>query len=54
MLNEISRALLNSDVNVRLVVKLSQNIRKVVDFEEMVRDIGEVEGVKEEKEGRGV
>ena len=40
MLNEISRALLNSDVNVRLVVKLSQNIRKVVDFEEMVSNIG--------------
>jgi len=35
MLNEITRALLSSDVNVRLVMQLSQNIRKVVDFEEM-------------------
>ena len=39
MLNEITRALLSSDVNVRLVMQLSQNIRKVVDFEEMVRNV---------------
>jgi len=35
MLNEISRALLNSDVNVRLVKQLRENIKSVVDFDEM-------------------
>jgi len=35
MLNEITRALLMSDVNIRLIKTLNNNIKNVVDFEEM-------------------
>eukprot|EP00042_Codosiga_hollandica_P038034 m.305357 g.305357 ORF g.305357 m.305357 type:complete len:512 (+) comp55290_c0_seq3:20-1555(+) len=35
LLNEISVALLESDVNVKLVAKLKKNIKSVIDFDEM-------------------
>lgn len=35
MLKEICAALLEADVNIRLVKKLRENVRAVIDFEEM-------------------
>ncbi|PIK58535.1 putative signal recognition particle 54 kDa protein isoform X2 [Apostichopus japonicus] len=35
MLNEICRALLEADVNIKLVKKLKENVKSVIDFEEM-------------------
>ncbi len=35
MLKEICTALLEADVNIKLVVKLRENVRSVIDFEEM-------------------
>lgn len=35
MLSEICRALLEADVNIRLVKKLRENVRSVIDFDEM-------------------
>lgn len=35
MLKEICAALLEADVNIRLVKKLRENVRSVIDFEEM-------------------
>ena len=39
MLNEISRALLQSDVNIRLVKQLSVNVRGVINFDETARGL---------------
>lgn len=35
MLKEICAALLEADVNIRLVKKLRENVRQVIDFEDM-------------------
>ena len=35
MLGEICRALLEADVNIRLVKKLRENVRSAIDFDEM-------------------
>lgn len=35
MLNEICRALLEADVNIRLVKALKENVKSVIDFDEM-------------------
>ena len=35
MLGEICRALLEADVNIRLVKKLRENVRSSIDFDEM-------------------
>lgn len=35
MLKEICAALLEADVNIRLVKKLRENVRSVIDFDEM-------------------
>ena len=35
MLKEICSALLEADVNIRLVKKLRENVRQVIDFEDM-------------------
>lgn len=35
MLNEVCRALLEADVNIRLVKRLKENVKSVIDFEEM-------------------
>ena len=35
MLSEIVRALLEADVNIKLVKKLRENVRGAIDFEEM-------------------
>ena len=35
MLGEICRALLEADVNIRLVKQLRENVRAAIDFEEM-------------------
>ena len=34
-LNEVCRALLEADVNIRLVKQLRENVKAVIDFEEM-------------------
>ena len=35
MLSEVCRALLEADVNIKLVKKLRENVKAVIDFEEM-------------------
>ena len=35
MLSEVCRALLEADVNIRLVKKLRENVKSVIDFDEM-------------------
>ena len=35
MLSEVCRALLEADVNIRLVKQLRENVKSVIDFEEM-------------------
>ena len=35
MLKEICKALLEADVNIKLVKKLRENVRSVIDFDEM-------------------
>ena len=37
MLTEVQRALLEADVNVRLVKQLSENVRGAIDFEDMAK-----------------
>ena len=37
MLKEVQRALLEADVNIRLVKKLSENVRGVIDFDDMAQ-----------------
>ena len=37
MLKEVQRALLEADVNIRLVKKLSENVRGAIDFEDMAQ-----------------
>ena len=37
MLKEVQRALLEADVNIRLVKQLSENVRKVIDFDDMAQ-----------------
>ena len=39
MLKEICAALLEADVNIRLVKKLRENVRKVIDFDDMAGGI---------------
>jgi hypothetical protein len=39
MLKEICTALLEADVNIRLVNKLRENVRSVIDFDEMARGL---------------
>ena len=40
MLTEIQRALLEADVNVRLVKQLSENVRGAIDFDDMAKGKG--------------
>ena len=37
MLTEVQRALLEADVNIRLVKKLSENVRGAIDFDDMAQ-----------------
>ena len=37
MLKEVQRALLEADVNIRLVKQLSENVRGAIDFEDMAK-----------------
>ena len=37
MLNEISRALMESDVNIHLVKRLKDNVKKAIDFDEVAQ-----------------
>ena len=37
MLKEVQRALLEADVNIRLVKGLSENVRGVIDFDDMAQ-----------------
>ena len=37
MLKEVQRALLEADVNIRLVKKLSENVRGAIDFDDMAQ-----------------
>ena len=37
MLTEVQRALLEADVNIRLVKQLSENIRGAIDFDDMAK-----------------
>ena len=37
MLKEVQRALLEADVNIRLVKQLSENVRGAIDFEDMAQ-----------------
>ena len=37
MLTEVQRALLEADVNIRLVKQLSENVRGAIDFEDMAK-----------------
>ena len=37
MLKEVQRALLEADVNIRLVKQLSENVRGVIDFDDMAQ-----------------
>ena len=39
MLKEICAALLEADVNIRLVKKLRENVRAVIDFDEMAQGL---------------
>ncbi len=39
MLKEIVTALLEADVNVRLVKQLRENVKKVIDFDEMAQGL---------------
>lgn len=39
MLNEISRALMESDVNIHLVKRLKDNVKKAIDFDEVAQGI---------------
>ena len=39
MLKEVSRALLEADVNIRLVKQLSENVRGVINFDETARGL---------------
>ena len=39
MLKEVSRALLEADVNIRLVKQLSENVRSVINFDETARGL---------------
>ena len=37
MLKEVQRALLEADVNIRLVKQLSENVRGAIDFDDMAK-----------------
>jgi signal recognition particle subunit SRP54 len=37
MLTEVQRALLEADVNIRLVKQLSENVRGAIDFDDMAK-----------------
>ena len=37
MLKEVQRALLEADVNIRLVKQLSENVRGAIDFDDMAQ-----------------
>ena len=37
MLTQVQRALLEADVNIRLVKQLSENVRGAIDFEDMAK-----------------
>ena len=37
MLKEVQRALLEADVNIRLVKQLSENVKGVIDFDDMAQ-----------------
>ena len=37
MLTEVQRALLEADVNIRLVKQLSENVRGAIDFDDMAQ-----------------
>ena len=39
MLKEVQRALLEADVNIRLVKQLSENVRGVIDFDDMAQGL---------------
>ena len=39
MLKEVQRALLEADVNIRLVKKLSENVRGAIDFDDMAQGL---------------
>ena len=40
MLKEVQRALLEADVNIRLVKQLSENVRGAIDFDDMAKGKG--------------
>ncbi|QQP49482.1 Signal recognition particle 54 kDa protein [Caligus rogercresseyi] len=47
MLKELCAALLEADVNIRLVAKLRENVRGVINFEEMAQGLNKRQIIKE-------
>ena len=46
MLKEVCAALLESDVNIKLVKKLRENVRAVIDFEDMAAGLNKRRMIK--------